>query len=1181
MRYLGRPIFGVMAFCLLLAGCPPAAQKYTLTYTAGANGAISGVSPQSVSSGASGTEVTAVPNAGYRFVSWSDGSTQNPRTDTNVAANISVTAGFTRNITTPTVTAWPAASAITYGQTLAASTLTGGAASVDGTFVFAAPDTAPDTGTFTAPVKFTPADTSAYTTVSGTTSVTVGKATPRIITWPVASAITYGQTLTFSVLSGAEVLVSGILSFAAPATMPGAGTYTADVTFTPMDSNNYTTASGTTSVIVYKATPKVTFWPTAIDITYGQTLAASTLTGGAVNAAGTFAFAAPNTAPAIGNHTVSVMFTPEDAADYNTVSGTASVTVDKATPTVTAWPTASAITYGQSLAASTLTEGAASVPGTFAFAAPAGVPNIGTCTASVIFTPADTTDYKTVSGTAGVPVGKATPTVTVWPTATAITYGQTLAHSALTGSTVSVSGVLEFTAPTTVPGVGTYTADVTFTPVDTTHYNTVSGTVSVTVNKATPAVTAWPAADAITYGQTLAASTLTGGTASAAGTFAFAAPDAAPGTGTCTASVTFTPTDTVDYNTVSGTVNVTVGKATPTVTAWPTASAINYGQTLASSILTGGAASVPGTFAFTVPNGIPDAGTTPVPVKFTPTDTADYTTVSDMVNVSVGVKSFVKPGGTGNGSSWDNALGSIQSAADTMDSVGGGEVWVAAGTYTAAKDPVVQLRPHVAVYGGFTGTETSRDARDWEANTTIIDGQSARRCVIGENNATLDGFTVRKGHASGNGGGMYNTVFSPTVANCTFAENNAAADGGGICNEGASPTFDNCAFSGNTAMANGGAMYNISSEPTLAACSFTGNSAPSGNGGAMYNAGGGGTMTNCDFARNTASSTGYGGGIVNHSSSPTVTDCTFDQNSAGCAGGMYNYSSSTPTVTNCTFTLNGATTNGGGMCNQDSSPRVDGCDFTQNEATSKGGGMCNQDSSPTVTDCTFTGNAASSDGGGMCNQNSSPTVDGCTFRENTADYAGGMLNSSSASTVKNCTFAKNAAGYAGGIYNHDAEGVTVTNCVFVGNTAAGRTTENHGGGMCNDGSSPTIMNCTFAGNSADYGGAMVNQTASPSVTNCILWGDSAASEGNEIYNILPDASATVTYSCIKGGSAGTGNISTDPLFENADDGNVRLQAGSPCIDEGTETGAPDTDIDDTPRTHGAGCDMGAYEYSDD
>jgi parallel beta-helix repeat protein len=67
---------------------------YTLTYAAGANGALVGDSPQVVNSGSSGTAITAVPDTGYRFLAWSDGSTANPRTDVAVMANISVTATF-------------------------------------------------------------------------------------------------------------------------------------------------------------------------------------------------------------------------------------------------------------------------------------------------------------------------------------------------------------------------------------------------------------------------------------------------------------------------------------------------------------------------------------------------------------------------------------------------------------------------------------------------------------------------------------------------------------------------------------------------------------------------------------------------------------------------------------------------------------------------------------------------------------------------------------------------------------------------------------------------------------------------------------------------------------------------------------------------------------------------------
>ena len=75
-------------------GVDEAIIQYTLTYSAGANGAIVGITPQTVAHGFDGSAVTADPDDNYHFVEWSDSSTQNPRTDTNVTADISVSASF-------------------------------------------------------------------------------------------------------------------------------------------------------------------------------------------------------------------------------------------------------------------------------------------------------------------------------------------------------------------------------------------------------------------------------------------------------------------------------------------------------------------------------------------------------------------------------------------------------------------------------------------------------------------------------------------------------------------------------------------------------------------------------------------------------------------------------------------------------------------------------------------------------------------------------------------------------------------------------------------------------------------------------------------------------------------------------------------------------------------------------
>ncbi len=66
----------------------------SLTYTAGENGSITGETSQTILEGQDGTTVTAVPNTGYTFTSWSDGVLTASRTDTNVTADITVTAEF-------------------------------------------------------------------------------------------------------------------------------------------------------------------------------------------------------------------------------------------------------------------------------------------------------------------------------------------------------------------------------------------------------------------------------------------------------------------------------------------------------------------------------------------------------------------------------------------------------------------------------------------------------------------------------------------------------------------------------------------------------------------------------------------------------------------------------------------------------------------------------------------------------------------------------------------------------------------------------------------------------------------------------------------------------------------------------------------------------------------------------
>ncbi len=73
---------------------------YSLTYSAGPNGSIKGNASQAVHFGADGEPVEAVPEAGYRFVKWSDGKIANPRQDQHVEYGLNVSAEFERAVYT-------------------------------------------------------------------------------------------------------------------------------------------------------------------------------------------------------------------------------------------------------------------------------------------------------------------------------------------------------------------------------------------------------------------------------------------------------------------------------------------------------------------------------------------------------------------------------------------------------------------------------------------------------------------------------------------------------------------------------------------------------------------------------------------------------------------------------------------------------------------------------------------------------------------------------------------------------------------------------------------------------------------------------------------------------------------------------------------------------------------------
>jgi hypothetical protein len=198
------------------------------------------------------------------------------------------------------------------------------------------------------------------------------------------------------------------------------------------------------------------------------------------------------------------------------------------------------------------------------------------------------------------------------------------------GSTVTVVGVGSTTITASQAGDSNYTAATnvtqtltvstksltgTFTASDKTYDGTTSATV------ATRAVTGTVGSDVVNH---------TGGTA----TFA----NATTGNGKTVTLAGATLTGAAASNYSLGSVSTTtanITQATPTISVAPTASNITIGQTLANSTLSGGNASVNGTYAFTTPSTAPALGISSQGVTFTPTDSTNYTAQTTSANVGV------------------------------------------------------------------------------------------------------------------------------------------------------------------------------------------------------------------------------------------------------------------------------------------------------------------------------------------------------------------------------------------------------------------------------------------------------------------------------------------------------------------------------------------------------------------
>ena len=393
---------------------------------------------------------------------------------------------------------------------------------------------------------------------------------------------------------------------------------------------------------------------------------------------------------------------------------------------------------------------------------------------------------------------------------------------------------------------------------------------------------------------------------------------------------------------------------------------------------------------------------------------------------------YVDPRATGanNGSSWQNAFTSLQSALLSSVASQPIDLRVAGQTYAGPFDLV---RPAAAgplrVLGGYRGLGAggSPDDRNIETFATVLDGQGVSRALritapnlqnptLGEA-VILEGLTLRNGLASG-----------------------AGADG----------------FGGAIHVAGSGSLL-------ISRCLFEDNRAEQG--GALHwdNAG----------APNPA---------------PSIRRCAFVGNSAAVKGGAALLSVNGLRIEDCAFDLNGCDASGGALT-VSRSVRVDRCSFTGNSAALDGGAVALESTAPGLRDSLFHSNIAGDDGGAVhirVGADSPLVISGCSFFDNAAAARGGAAFISGFDTaasspsvrarVDNCLFFGNHGADGGGLYDFNAV-LDMVSCAFSGNTASVR-----GGGYSSNRNNQTndgvrrVVNCTFSHNSAPSGGAIARHS---------------------------------------------------------------------------------------------------------
>ena len=409
-----------------------------------------------------------------------------------------------------------------------------------------------------------------YTVTQNLGALTITQVTTGL-TWATPAAITYGTPLSGAQLNSTSGGVAGTFVYSpAAGAVLSAGAHPLNVTFTPTDGVDYSSATASVTLTVNPAVLTVTPAPSSkvygtanpvftgsitgmipgdgISATYSSAATATTVVG--VYASGPNAIVATLSDPQskLGNYTL------------NQTAGT--FTITQAT-TVLTWATPASISYETALSSTQLDATSGGVAGTFVYTPAAGtVLSAGSHTLSVAFTPTDAVDYSAATATVTLTVTKTTPTVILTSSANPSVYGGSVTFTATTnaagtGTVLFYDGGSLLGPGTISGGVATYTLNslgggthsITASYAgDSNYLSALSAALSQVVTKSPVTITVTSSVNPSNFGQSVTFTfTVTGvaGLATPTGSIAFT------DGGTLIASPVLNPLGVATYTTVT------------------------------------------------------------------------------------------------------------------------------------------------------------------------------------------------------------------------------------------------------------------------------------------------------------------------------------------------------------------------------------------------------------------------------------------------------------------------------------------------------------------------------------------------------------------------------------------------------------------------------------------------------